>query len=105
VDPAFECSVKAVPRAKWACHLTTDGTKEDLHRFAKSIGLRRFWFQDRPRLWHYDLIGLKARQNAVKAGAVDMDWEQAKSHIRRLGERHARLLEEEKAHANRSESA
>jgi len=53
------------------CHLVADDTRE-LHSFAKSIGLRRAWFQNHPRLPHYDLTQNKRRQ-AVKAGAIEID--------------------------------
>jgi hypothetical protein len=55
-------------RARWS-HLTAD-TKEELHAFAARIGLRRSWFQDKPRgLWHYDVTDTKRRQ-AIVAGAL-----------------------------------
>jgi len=55
-------------RARWS-HLTAD-TKDELHAFAAAIGLRRSWFQDKPRgLWHYDVTDSK-RRAALAAGAV-----------------------------------
>ena len=53
---------------RW-CHLTTDGDLEDLHEFAQSIGLKREWFQEHPRVPHYDLRPSK-RERALEAGAV-----------------------------------
>jgi len=53
---------------RW-CHLTTDGNLEDLHEFAQGIGLKREWFQDHPRVPHYDLRPSK-RARALEAGAV-----------------------------------
>ena len=47
-------------------HLTAD-TLDELHQFAKSIGLKREWFQDH-RHPHYDLKGSK-RRAAIDAGA------------------------------------
>jgi hypothetical protein len=52
------------------CHLWTDGPIEDLHAFARRIGLKRQWFQaDNPRFLHYDLLGSTKRQQALDAGA------------------------------------
>ncbi|HEX4334652.1 MAG TPA: DUF4031 domain-containing protein [Polyangiaceae bacterium] len=62
------------PHAKHRCfkggsaHLTTDGDIEELHAFAKRIGLRRSWFQDHPSHPHYDLSP-KRHAAAMKAGA------------------------------------
>ncbi|MGW7617359.1 DUF4031 domain-containing protein [Streptomyces antimycoticus] len=56
------------------CHLTAD-TEEELHAFAKRLGLRRSWFQkksDRDYRWHYDVTPPK-RAQAVKLGAVEID--------------------------------
>jgi len=58
--------------AEWS-HLTAD-EKAELHAFAASIGLRRRWFQDKPRgLWHYDVTEEK-RTEAIAAGAVEIHW-------------------------------
>ena len=51
-----------------SCHLTTDGTVDDLHAFAGRIGMRRSWFQD-SRTPHYDLTPAR-RGRALRAGAV-----------------------------------
>lgn len=62
---------------KWdqACHLFADSDAE-LHAFARSLGLRREWFQDgagRNRMHHYDLtVGMRAK--AVRMGAVEIGW-------------------------------
>ena len=50
-----------------SCHLTAD-TAEELHAFAKRLGLRRDWFQD-GRVPHYDLTPGK-RGAALVFGAV-----------------------------------
>lgn len=52
-----------------SCHLTTDGPLNELHAFATKIGLRRAWFQDHPRMAHYDLTRGR-RDAAIRAGAV-----------------------------------
>jgi hypothetical protein len=61
---------------KWkdSCHMYAD-TLDELHAFAKKIGLKRAWFQDK-RLPHYDLN--KGRHAAaIKAGAIQHDLRQA----------------------------
>lgn len=52
-----------------SCHLTAD-TLEELHAFAKKLGLRREWFQAHRIANHYDLTPSK-RVLAVKLGAVE----------------------------------
>lgn len=52
--------------AKWS-HLQAD-TKDELHSFARLLGLRSEWFQDHPRLWHYD-VTKSVREKAIKLGA------------------------------------
>lgn len=61
---------------RWS-HLTAD-TREELHAFAESIGLRRAWFQDKgDGRWHYDVTDSK-REEAIRKGAKPVD-------IRELG--------------------
>lgn len=62
------------------CHMWTDGTREELDRFAVGIGLKTKWAQtSRGRIgefYHYDLRPSK-RILAIKRGAVEMqlmDW-------------------------------
>jgi len=59
---------------KWphneSCHLVAD-TVEELHSFAKRIGLKRKWFQNKLRLPHYDLTQNK-RRLAVRNSAVEI---------------------------------
>lgn len=51
---------------RW-CHLASDVSHEELHKFATGLGLRREWFQGD----HYDLTpGMRAK--AVRAGAVEV---------------------------------
>lgn len=53
--------------ARWS-HMTAD-TKDELHAFAARLGLKRSWFQDKPRgHWHYDVTDNK-RKLAIKLGA------------------------------------
>lgn len=53
-------------------HLRAD-TPDELHAFAQQIGLRREWYQDRPRLWHYDITTASKQRRAIRAGAVLVD--------------------------------
>jgi hypothetical protein len=43
---------------------------DELHSFAKSIGLQRRWFQNRLRHPHYDLISKIIVQRALEKGAI-----------------------------------
>lgn len=56
---------------KRSCHMATDGSLDELHRFAQAIGLRRSWFQDGSTP-HYDLTPSR-RAAAVARGAVEVD--------------------------------
>lgn len=79
VDELFKWPIPKEPQARrvalanggmW-CHLTAD-TVDELHAFAKKIGMKRAWFQISapPRsVPHYDLTPRK-REAALKAGAV-----------------------------------
>jgi hypothetical protein len=63
------------PRAKrygrrW-CHLVTDGDIEELHAFAERIGCHRSWFQQHPRMSHYDLVP-SMRAKAIEHGAQEV---------------------------------
>jgi len=51
----------------------TADSKEELHDFAKKIGLKRSWFQDdgKRKFWHYDLTPSK-RTKAVRLGATEV---------------------------------
>jgi hypothetical protein len=69
------------PFNKGSCHLTTDGTLDELHAFADRIGLLRTWFQEHWSAPHYDLTPGK-RAEALLAGAVFVSArEQAKARI------------------------
>lgn len=56
-------------------------TLEELHAMAGALGLKRAWFQFKPKasgicVPHYDLIRTK-RAAAIKLGAIPVDREQA----------------------------
>lgn len=72
-----DCLFTATPRnpgarrygTRW-CHLIAD-TREELHIFATTLGLKLEWFQDSPHAWHYDLTPSKRRE-AIKLGAIEI---------------------------------
>lgn len=59
-----------------SCHLLAD-TEEELHEFAKSIGMKREWFQsgETTSMPHYDLTASR-RKAAVMRGAIEIDRKQ-----------------------------
>ncbi|WP_257814207.1 DUF4031 domain-containing protein [Burkholderia glumae] len=58
-------------RGKRWCHLVADSLDE-LHGFAKHLGLRRTWFQDRASYPHYDVTE-SIRLRALRLGAIQGD--------------------------------
>jgi hypothetical protein len=57
------------------CHMIAD-SDDELHRFARHIGVARRWHQCPPRhTSHYD-IAMTKRDLAVAAGAVQITWRQ-----------------------------
>ena len=68
VDALIEYGGSATFRWKESCHMYAD-TLEELHEFAKKVGLKREWFQPSPHLCHYDLNGSK-RILALRNGAI-----------------------------------
>jgi len=53
-------------------HLASDESLDELHAFAKSVGLKREWFQDHPRHPHYDVWGTPARSLAVNVTSREL---------------------------------
>jgi hypothetical protein len=51
-------------------HLASTTSWEELHTFARMIGLRREWFQEHPRHQHYDCTAEWRRRKARECGAV-----------------------------------
>jgi hypothetical protein len=100
VDELFECKSRDQEAARvgrrhghrW-CHLWCDsGEEEKLHAFARRIGMRRAWFQNKRDFPHYDLVPSR-RAAAVAAGAIEcrlIDW--LKGRLKPAGEL-ARLRE------------
>ncbi|HIE1649692.1 TPA: DUF4031 domain-containing protein [Burkholderia cenocepacia] len=69
-------------RGRQWCHLVADSLDE-LHRFAKSLGLRRGWFQAQASLPHYD-VTVEVRDVALSRGAMQADRRTLVLHGRRL---------------------
>lgn len=74
--------LKRVGRPVQWCHLMTDGELEELHQFARKIGLKRSWFQDDKRHPHYDLTSSR-RVFAVALGAVQVSSQEMLDRCRR----------------------
>ena len=60
-------SIRSYPSGRW-CHMVTDSSLEELHDFARRLGLRRETFQEHGRLPHYDLRP-ETRERALAMGA------------------------------------
>lgn len=54
-----------------SCHMIAD-SMDELHRFARSIGLRREWLHDSRACPHYDLTPDR-RFDAVRQGAMQLE--------------------------------
>ena len=63
---------RGLPGRRW-CHMVSDISEEELHAFAKRIGLKREWAQLRPTAStaHYDLTPSR-RLRARRLGAVEV---------------------------------
>lgn len=70
VDPLSLHGRSSSSRWGRSCHLFAD-TVEELHDFAARLGLRRDWFQDKPKLPHYDLNDVR-REAAMELGATEL---------------------------------
>ncbi|MGD0958782.1 MAG: DUF4031 domain-containing protein [Methylomonas sp.] len=53
------------------CHLVADSL-EELHKFAKKLGLRKSWFQSQSAYPHYD-VTKNMRSKALALGAIESD--------------------------------
>jgi hypothetical protein len=57
------------------CHMVTDGDLEELHEFARRVGIGPRRFQNHPRHPHYDLLA-SSRAIAVALGAKEVTTRQ-----------------------------
>lgn len=53
----------------WFSHMMTDGDLDELHSFAKLIGIKRYFFENKPRHYHYD-VPRKYFNVAIDKGAI-----------------------------------
>ena len=52
-------------------HLISDTSLEELHTFAiGKLGFKPHWFQDHPIHPHYDLTTTRAKDKAIRMGAI-----------------------------------
>lgn len=61
-------NVRIAWRGRHWCHLVADNLDE-LHVFAKKLGLKREWFQDSASYPHYD-VTIESREKAIFLGAM-----------------------------------
>lgn len=61
-----------LPESFAHCHLIAD-SKDELHHFAKRLGLKKAWFRNHHQYPHYILTEGK-RDLAVKRGANEVTW-------------------------------
>lgn len=59
--------LRKYPSGYW-CHMVTDSSLQELHNFARRLGLRQERFQEHGRLPHYDLRP-EVREKALALGA------------------------------------
>lgn len=80
VDPLMECEPNPSWRWRQSCHMFADNLDE-LHAFAKRIGLKRTWFQDHRLLPHYDLTA-NMRSKAILHGAAPTTQQDVRNRMR-----------------------
>jgi len=59
----------------WIGHMVATESETELHSFAKKLGLKRKWFQNKTRHLHYDLTTKRKRNQAIKLGAKQVPME------------------------------
>lgn len=72
--------INTYPSGQW-CHMMSDSGVDELHTMAAKLGLRRAWFQNKPRFPHYDLRPSK-RLLAIKLGAVAVESDELVTRCR-----------------------
>tara|TARA_R110000850_G_scaffold23975_5_gene70471 strand:- start:5178 stop:5519 length:342 start_codon:yes stop_codon:yes gene_type:complete len=65
--PVYVDNVRIKWRGKEWCHLVADNL-EELHEFAKGVGLKRSWYQSSASYPHYD-VTVSTRALALRLGA------------------------------------
>lgn len=66
--PIYVDNAQVIWQGKKWCHLVADSIDE-LHEFAKRLGVERRWFHRHASYPHYD-VTTEMRANALKLGAV-----------------------------------
>lgn len=69
--PVYVDNVRIPSRGAIWCHLVADSLDE-LHTFAKRLGLKRQWFQHAASYPHYDVTA-PMREKALRLGAAEGD--------------------------------
>lgn len=59
------------PFRSGSCHMTSTISEDELHAFARELGLKRSWFQLHRRYPHYDLTP-RRRRAAITLGAREV---------------------------------
>jgi hypothetical protein len=77
VDPLVDYGWKYGP----SCHMFAD-TLEELHQLASQLGMKQSWFQNDPRLPHYDLTKSK-REKAIELGAIPCEFKTTARFMRK----------------------
>lgn len=71
-------------KEKWFCHMWSDSSDNELHEFAKRIGVPRAWFHVSRgmigRFAHYDL-NIPRREKALENGAIE---ESLRNYVNRI---------------------
>jgi hypothetical protein len=65
------------------CHMIAD-TRDELHRMANAIGLKRGWFQKESNFPHYDIGTKGKRDQAIRLGAIACERHAFVEHMRRI---------------------
>jgi len=74
-------------------HLVSDSSVDELHDFAQRIGLKREWFQDKPRSPHYDMTVRWRAKRAEDHGATKVSMTELIMALRRLRTAERRMSE------------
>jgi hypothetical protein len=74
-------TTRQYPSGLW-CHMATDGSIEELHRFAERMGLSRSRLQHHRLVPHYDLRPL-LRERAIALGAIEVSSKELLRRTRR----------------------
>lgn len=74
-------TIRHYPSGLW-CHMATDGSIEELQRFAETMGLSKARIQHHRLVPHYDLRPLE-RERAITLGAIEVSSKELLRRTRR----------------------